>query len=87
MVKNIKLKIESFLIKKIFKKKIPKNYKNLKILKLESMDYLGIFKIIVSAESTFKIKFTDKEIFSKKFENLIGILNLINKKISDREKK
>lgn len=86
MKKDIETKIQNFLIMKIFKNRIPKNFKKLKILKLENMDSLGIFKLIISVESAFKIKFSDKEIFSKKFENFEGIFNLVKKKITGRGK-
>ena len=87
MKKNMETTIKDFLIKKIFKNKTPKNFEKLTILKLENMDSLGIFKLIISVESEFKIKFSDKEIFSKKFENFAGIFNLVKKKIANREKK
>lgn len=76
-----KEQIEIFLKKIIFKKKIVKNFKNLKILKIKDMDSLSIFKIIILIESKYKIKLHDDEIFSPKFLNIKKISNLILKKL------
>jgi len=83
MEKNVvnKIDIENFLKKIIFKKKIPKKFKNFKILKIESLDSLSIFKIIILIESKYKIKLSDNEIFSSKFSNIKNMTILILKKL------
>ena len=83
MEKNIvnKIDIENFLKKIIFKKKIPRNFKNLKILKIEGLDSLSIFKIIILIESKYKIKLSDNEIFSSKFSNIKNMTIFILKKL------
>jgi acyl carrier protein len=83
MEKNVvnKIDIENFLKKIIFKKKIPKKFKNFKILKIESLDSLSIFKIIILIESKYKIKLSDNEIFSSKFSNIKNMTTLILKKL------
>tara|TARA_Y100000768_G_C23962829_1_gene676289 strand:+ start:677 stop:925 length:249 start_codon:yes stop_codon:yes gene_type:complete len=73
--------IENFLIKKIFGKKIPKNYLSINIVKTNEIDSLKMFKLIIEIETKFKIKLTDKEIFSNKFKNISGILKIILRKI------
>tara|TARA_B110000014_G_C19750911_1_gene391292 strand:- start:267 stop:515 length:249 start_codon:yes stop_codon:yes gene_type:complete len=80
MDKIKKINIKKFLAKLIFKKKIPKNYESLPILKVKGIDSLTIFKIIIKLESKFKIKLKDNEIFSDKFKNIKNITRLINKK-------
>ena len=55
--------IENFLIKKVFGKKIPKNYLSINIAKTNEIDSLKMFKLIIEIETKFKIKLTDKEIF------------------------
>ena len=80
MLKNDKL-ILDYLKKIVYGKKIPKDFLNLNIKKYNEIDSLKIFKIIITIEAKFDIKFKDKEIFSKKFNTLKGILELIKKKI------
>ena len=80
MLKNDKL-ILNYLKKIIFGKKIPKNFLNLNIKNYNEIDSLKIFKILITIESKFGIKFKDNEIFSKNFNTLKGILELIKKKI------
>ncbi len=83
MAKNIvnKKDIENFLKKIIFKKKVTKNFKYLEILKIKDIDSLSIFKIIILIESKYKIKLTDREIFSSKFSNIKNMTVLILKKL------
>ena len=52
-----KIDIVNFLKKRIFGKKIPKNYLSMSIEKVSSMDSLKIFKLIIEIESnrTFDI--------------------------------
>ena len=73
--------------KLIFRNKVPKNYLKINILKYENLDSVSIFKMIVKIESKYKIKFTDKEIFSNKFSNINNIYNLIKKKKNEIKKK
>ena len=80
MGKNKKIKIKNFLSKLIFKKNIPKKYENIKILKIKDIDSLTIFKTIIKIESKYKIKLSDKEIFSKKFDNIKNITQTIIEK-------
>ena len=80
MDKIKKVNIKKFLAKLIFKKKIPKNYESVAILKIKGIDSLTIFKIIIKLESKFKIKLKDSEIFSDKFKNIKNISRLISKK-------
>jgi len=74
-------KIESYIKKIIFKKKIPINFKKVNLLKAEYIDSLAMFKLILKIESKYKIKIKDNELFSKRFENINGIINLIKKKL------
>ena len=80
MGKNKKIKIKNFLSKLIFKKNIQKKYENIKILKIKDIDSLTIFKTIIKIESKYKIKLSDKEIFSKKFDNIKNITQTIIEK-------
>ena len=79
--KNESKKIEIFVSKIIFKKKIPKNYFKLELLKLKYLDSFAMLKAIVMIEQKYNIKFNDKEIFSNKFKNIKNISLLIAKKI------
>ena len=74
-------KIENYIKKLIFKKKIPTNFKKVNLLRAEYLDSLAMFKLILKIESKYKIKIKDNELFSKKFENISGIVNLIKKKL------
>tara|TARA_Y100000741_G_C18134397_1_gene510443 strand:- start:108 stop:356 length:249 start_codon:yes stop_codon:yes gene_type:complete len=81
------IELKKFLKKLIFRNKVPKNYLKINILKYENLDSVSIFKMIVKIESKYKIKFTDKEIFSNKFSNINNIYNLIKKKKNEIKKK
>ena len=81
------IELKKFLKKLIFGNKVPKNYSKINILKYENLDSVSIFKMIVKIESKYKIKFTDKEIFSNKFSNINNIYNLIKKKKNEIKKK
>ena len=76
-----KIDIINFLKKKVFGKKIPKNYMSMSIEKVSTMDSLKIFKLIIEIETKYKIKLSDNEIFSKNFKNISGISKIINKKL------
>ena len=76
-----KTDIVNFLKKKIFGKKIPKNYLTMNIEKVSTMDSLKIFKLIIEIEAKYKMKLSDKDIFSKSFKDISGITNIIYKKI------
>ena len=77
-----KTDITNFLKKKVFGKKIPKNYLSINIEKISTMDSLRIFKLIIEIEAKFKVKLSDKEIFSKNFKSISGIAKIISKKIT-----
>ena len=76
-----KTNIINFLKKKIFDKKIPKNYLSMNIEKVSTMDSLKIFKLIIEIEAKYKIKLSDKDIFSISFKDISGITKMIYKKI------
>jgi len=79
--------IKLYLKKTLFKKKIPKNYLTTELLKIDKIDSLVIFKLLIMLESKYKIKINDNELFSKKFKNIENISNLIEKKIYATKKK
>ena len=83
MLENNNLIIDN-LKKLIFGKKIPKNYLKFNILKHDNFDSLKIFKLIIKLETKYKIKFSDNEIFSKKFNNINGISKMIKKKLNEK---
>ena len=51
------------------------------IEKVSTMDSLKIFKLIIEIEAKYKIKLSDKDIFSKSFKDISGITKMIYKKI------
>lgn len=77
-----KTDIINFLKKKVFGKKIPNNYLSINIEKISTMDSLRIFKLIIEIETKFKVKLSDKEIFSKNFKSISGIAKIISNKIT-----
>jgi acyl carrier protein len=84
---NDNKKIIYFLKKIIFKKKNPINFKKLNLSKLKILDSMAIFKLLIQIESKFKIKISDNELFSKKFNNIENIAILIKKKLDENKKK
>lgn len=80
-------KITNFLKNIIFKKKNPIDFKNLNLSKLENLDSMAVFKLLIKIESKYKIKISDNELFSKKFKNIKNIAILIQKKIDENKKK
>ncbi len=84
---NDNKKIIYFLKKIIFKKKNPINFKKLNLSKLKKLDSMAIFKLLIQIESKFKIKISDNELFSKKFNNIENIARLIKKKLDENKKK
>ena len=48
---------------------------------------MDIFRLLIQIESKYKIKISDSELFSKKFENIQNISMLIIKKINENKKK
>ena len=84
---NDNKKIIYFLKKIIFKKKNPINFKKLNLSKLKKLDSMAIFKLLIQIESKFKIKISDNELFSKKFNNIENIAILIKKKLDENKKK
>lgn len=84
---NDKKKIIDFLKKIIFREKTPINFKKLKLSKLKNLDSMDIFRLLIQIESKYKIKISDSELFSKKFENIQNISMLIIKKINENKKK
>jgi len=77
-----KKKILKFLEKK---KKIPTKYKkdifNFEYLDYGQIDSLEVIDFIIFINKTFKIKITNKDISSKKFRLVGGLIEIINKKI------
>jgi len=67
------------------KRKIPikfkKNLEKFNFIDSGFIDSLEIFFFIVQIEKKFKIKFSNKEINSKKFKIIPGITELIQKKL------
>ena len=82
-LKDIKL----FLKKTLFKKKVPKNYLTLELLKNDKIDSMLIFRLIVMLENRYQIKINDNELFSNKFKNIKNISKFIEKKINAIKKK
>ena len=72
--------IKLFLKKTLFKKKVPKNYLTLELLKNDKIDSMVIFRLIVMLENRYQIKINDNELFSNKFKNIKNISKLIEKK-------
>ena len=79
--------IKLFLKKTLFKKKVPKNYLTLELLKNDKIDSMLIFRLIVMLENRYQIKINDNELFSNKFKNIKNISKLIEKKINAIKKK
>ena len=79
--------IKLFLKKTLFKKKVPKNYLTLELLKNDKIDSMVIFRLIVMLENRYQIKINDNELFSTKFKNIKNISKLIEKKINAIKKK
>lgn len=79
--------IKLFLKKTLFKKKVPKNYLTLELLKNDKIDSMVIFRLIVMLENKYQIKINDNELFSNKFKNIKNISKLIEKKINAIKKK
>lgn len=79
--------IKLFLKNTLFKKKIPKNYLTQELLKVDKIDSMLIFKLIVMLENRYQIKIDDNELFSNKFKNIKNISKLIEKKINAIKKK
>lgn len=76
-----KNKIRDFLKNKIFKKKSLINIYKKDIFKFSDIDSISILKIIIQVESKYKIKFTDDDLFVKKFNTIDNITNTILKRI------
>ena len=55
--------IKLFLKKTLFKKKVPKNYLTLELLKNDKIDSMVIFRLIVMLENKYQIKINDNELF------------------------
>ena len=79
--------IKLFLKKTLFKKKVPKNYLTMELLKNDKIDSMLIFRLIVMLENRYQIKINDNELFSNKFKNIKNISKLIEKKINAIKKK
>ena len=77
---------ENFLIRLLEKKKnIPKEIKkdidSFRYLEHGQIDSLELISFVISIEKKFSIKFTTKDLSSKEFRTVIGLLKLIEKKI------
>lgn len=84
MGKNLK-EVETKITKIFFgKKKTPANFKKKDIFTLSRVDSVAIIKIILTLEKTFNIQLSDKDIFSKKFRTISGIVTIVFKKLSKR---
>ena len=79
--------IKLFLKKTLFKKKVPKNYLTMELLKNDKIDSMLIFRLIVMLENRYQIKINDNELFSNKFKNIKNISKFIKKKINAIKKK
>ena len=67
--------------KKKISKKIKKNIHNFNFIDSGFLDSIEIFLFIIKIEKKFKIKFTNKDITSKKIKTVSGITDIIIKKI------
>ena len=66
------------IVKKYIKKKTIEKNKNL--IKSNLLDSLGLAELIFELEKKFKIKFKDKDLDIRNFENINSILKILNKK-------
>tara|TARA_B100000575_G_C23041442_1_gene599443 strand:- start:728 stop:985 length:258 start_codon:yes stop_codon:yes gene_type:complete len=82
MKNDQKEKIRNFLKIKIFKKKNLANINKKDIFRFSDIDSVSILKLIIQVESKYKIKFTDNDLFVKKFNTIDNITNIILKKIN-----
>lgn len=85
MTNDQKHKIRDFLKYKIFKKKNLINIYKKDIFKFSDIDSISILKLIIQVESKYKIKFTDNDLFVKKFNTVDNITNTILNKIKNRK--
>ena len=77
---------KNFLIRLLEKKKnIPKEIKkdidSFRYLDHGQIDSLELISFVISIEKKFSIKFTPKDLSSKEFRTVIGLVKLIEKKI------
>lgn len=80
MTYDEKHKIKEFLKNNIFKKKSLVNIYKKDIFKFSNIDSISILKLIIQIETKYKIKFTDDDLFVKKFNTIDNITNIILKK-------
>jgi|TARA_B100001093_G_C26761099_1_gene985746 acyl carrier protein len=80
MTYDEKRKIKDFLKNNIFKKKSLVNIYKKDIFKFSNIDSISILKLIIQIETKYKIKFTDDDLFVKKFNTIDNITNIILKK-------
>ena len=69
----------SLIIAKILK--IKNKDLNINYLEEEIIDSFEMIKFINKLETKFKIKFNQKDFENRKFANIIGLLNIIEKKL------
>lgn len=78
MTKNIDKKLRTIIKKFLKGKNIDDNFDLAKNKVLDSLDFINL---IFSIEDVFNIKFEDKDLNNKNFNNIKNILKIIKKKI------
>ena len=78
MTKYIDKKLRVIIKKYLKGKKIDDNFDLAKNKVLDSLDFINL---IFSIEDVFNIKFEDKDLNNKNFNNISNILKIIKKKI------
>ena len=78
MTKNIDKKLRTIIKKFLKGKNIDDNFDLAKNKVLDSLDFINL---IFSIEDVFNIKFEDKDLNNKNFNNINNILKIIKKKI------
>lgn len=78
MTKNIDKKLRTIIKKFLKGKNIDDNFDLVKNKVLDSLDFINL---IFSIEDVFNIKFEDKDLNNKNFNNIKNILKIIKKKI------
>jgi len=78
-------KIKDYIIKLLNKKKKIKNKENIDnfdFISSKHLDSIELLKFNMELENKFKIEFSDKDLISKNFSRVSGLVNIIKKKVS-----
>ena len=81
-MKNIEEKFSKIVVKFL---KIKKPFFKKKLTEISEWDSLKNLQLLIILEKEFKIKFNEKELTS--FNSIENILNIIKKKINEKNKK